>query len=399
MPQAANAPAWVLPPAQTQSLSERIGALHAQLRRVAPAVDRMACALYDPAEDLLKTFVNSTAQGEALRAYQYRLSDSPSLGLLASERRARVIDHLDRLPASDTAHSHWLRAQGYRSSYTVPIFDGDTFEGFLFFDSLTPAAFTPEVVDRLAVYTQLVALMISHEVIAVQALVGSMRVARDFAHLRDVETGTHLDRMSRYVRLIARSLGGARQLSDEFIEQLFLFAPLHDIGKIGVPDGVLKKPGSLTPAERAVMNEHPRIGAEILGRSRIPLFQLAAEAALTHHERWDGSGYPAGLAGADIPLSGRIVAVVDFFDALTMDRCYRPAFDDSSALQMLAEQRGVAFDPAVVDTFLAHAAEMVAVRDQVNQQGLGVDDLSRPDAIKLPPLSADTPPENPCEAP
>ena len=134
--------AWALPPAQTQSLSERIGALHMHLRGVAPAVDRMACALYDPAEDLLKTFVNSSLGGEPLRAYQYRLSDSPSLGTLARERRSRVIDHLDRLPASDTAHSHWLREQGYRSSYTVPIFDGDSFEGFLFFDSLRPEAFT-----------------------------------------------------------------------------------------------------------------------------------------------------------------------------------------------------------------------------------------------------------------
>ncbi len=215
------------------------------------------------------------------------------------------------------------------------------------------------------------------------------------AELRDDDTGVHIVRMGFLAGALAQRLGQPAH----WALLLRQAAPMHDIGKIGVPDGVLKKPGRLTDEERATMNQHPRIGAEILGRSRIPLFQLAAEAALTHHERWDGSGYPAGLAGADIPLSGRIVAVVDFFDALTMDRCYRPAFDDSSALQMLAEQRGVAFDPAVVDTFLAHAAEMVAVRDQVNQQGLGVDDLSRPDAIKLPPLSADTPPENPCEAP
>ncbi|MFY7973785.1 MAG: HD-GYP domain-containing protein, partial [Rubrivivax sp.] len=124
------------------------------------------------------------------------------------------------------------------------------------------------------------------------------------------------------------------------------------------------------------MNKHPRIGAEILGRSRIPLFQLAAEVALTHHERWDGGGYPAGTAGDAIPLSGRIVAVVDFFDALTMDRCYRPALPDAVALQMLAEQRGKAFDPDVVDAFLARADEMMAVRDAVNRRGLGFDDLS-----------------------
>ena len=114
------------------------------------------------------------------------------------------------------------------------------------------------------------------------------------------------------------------------------------------------------------MNRHPEIGAQILGRSRIPLFQLAAELALTHHERWDGSGYPRKLVGEAIPLSGRIVAVVDFFDALTMDRCYRAAFSDEVALQMLLAQRGVAFDPRVVDGFIAHATGMIALRERVN---------------------------------
>jgi putative two-component system response regulator len=117
-----------------------------------------------------------------------------------------------------------------------------------------------------------------------------------------------------------------------------------------------------------VMNQHPAIGAEILGRSRIPLFQLAAEVAMTHHERFDGTGYPLQLAAEAIPLSGRIVAVVDFFDALTMDRVYRPAFSDVLALQMLAEQSGRAFDPHVVDCFMAHAAEMTNIRDQVNRK-------------------------------
>ena len=114
------------------------------------------------------------------------------------------------------------------------------------------------------------------------------------------------------------------------------------------------------------MNQHPRMGADILGRSRIPLFQMAAELALSHHERWDGQGYPSQLAGADIPLSGRIVAVVDFFDALTMDRVYRQAFSVDIALQMMEEQRGVAFDPEIVDIFLAHAAELDALRQRIN---------------------------------
>jgi putative two-component system response regulator len=192
------------------------------------------------------------------------------------------------------------------------------------------------------------------------------------AEYRDDDTGVHIVRIGYLAWALALRLGQP----GPWALLLRQAAPMHDIGKIGVPDHVLKKPGSLTPEERAVMNEHPRIGAEILGRSRIPLFQLAAEAALAHHERWDGSGYPARLAGEAIPLSGRIVAVADFFDALTMDRCYRPAFSDERALQMLQEQRGLALDPHIVDTFVAHAPALIELRDQINRRRLDLEDLS-----------------------
>lgn len=198
------------------------------------------------------------------------------------------------------------------------------------------------------------------------------------AEYRDDDTGVHLVRIGFLAWALALRMG---QPSDWAL-QLRQAAPMHDIGKIGIPDEVLKKPGSLTPEERAVMNEHPRMGAEILGRSRIALFQLAAEVALAHHERWDGSGYPHALSGAAIPLSGRIVAVVDFFDALTMDRCYRPAFSDAQALAMLGEQRGRAFDPQAVDIFLAHAQEMIELRDLIDRHGLGFDHLSN-DAVAV----------------
>ena len=131
----------------------------------------------------------------------------------------------------------------------------------------------------------------------------------------------------------------------------------------------------IVPDERLVMNRHPEIGAEILGRSRIPLFQLAAEVALCHHERWDGTGYPRGLAGEAIPLSARIVSVTDFCDALTMDRCYRPAFTTDDALDMLVVQRGRAFDPRVVDAFIAHADELFALRARIDEDPPSDDDL------------------------
>ena len=188
-----------------------------------------------------------------------------------------------------------------------------------------------------------------------------MRLARA-AEYRDDDTGVHILRIGELACALALRLG---QPAD-WARMLREAAPMHDVGKIGMPDGVLKKPGAFTAAERRVMNTHPRIGADILGRSRIPLFQLAAEVALTHHERWDGQGYPAGLAREAIPLSGRIVAVADFFDALTMNRCYRPAFSDARALEMLQAERGRAFDPAVVDCFLHHADTLISLRDRLN---------------------------------
>lgn len=183
------------------------------------------------------------------------------------------------------------------------------------------------------------------------------------ADLRDDDTGTHIMRIGFLAEALATLVGEP----SAYAQMLRRAAPMHDIGKIGVSDRVLKKPGAYDPAERIEMNQHPAIGAKILGRSRIPLFQLAAEVALTHHERWDGTGYPYGLAGTGIPRSGRIVAVVDFFDALTMDRCYRPALADDVALTMLGEQRGRAFDPEIVDCFLANATELMALRDSINQ--------------------------------
>jgi len=195
-----------------------------------------------------------------------------------------------------------------------------------------------------------------------------LALAADF---KDDDTGVHIVRIGFLSEALALLLGQDRAWAD----MLRKAAPMHDIGKIGIPDCVLKKPGALDPGERQVMNRHSEIGAQILGRSRIALFQLAAEVALSHHERFDGSGYPGGLAGAAIPLSGRIVAVADFFDALTMDRVYRRAFSDEVALTMLAQQRGLAFDPRVVDAFLDHAPALIALRDDVNHRRPSFDAL------------------------
>ncbi len=183
------------------------------------------------------------------------------------------------------------------------------------------------------------------------------------AEARDDDTCVHIVRIGFLAEALALLLG----CTQDFARLLRRAAPMHDIGKIGTPDHVLKKAGPLTEEEREIIKLHPRKGADIIGNSRVPVFRLAAEVALTHHERYDGMGYPSGLAGHFIPLSGRITAIVDFYDALTMDRVYRPAMTAGKALEMLAEQRGKAFDPRIVDTFVLHSASLDALRRKITK--------------------------------
>jgi putative two-component system response regulator len=169
------------------------------------------------------------------------------------------------------------------------------------------------------------------------------------AEFRDPETGAHIQRMARYSRLIAAALGWSEERQDE----MFLAAPMHDVGKLGTPDQILLKPGRLTPEEFAIIKKHTTDGWTILHGSASPTLQLAAEIAIAHHEKFDGSGYPHGLRGSDIPLSGRIVAVADVFDALTSARSYKPAWDMARGIAFLEQGRGSHFDAACVDAFLS----------------------------------------------
>jgi response regulator RpfG family c-di-GMP phosphodiesterase len=182
------------------------------------------------------------------------------------------------------------------------------------------------------------------------------RLART-ARLRDEETAAHMQRMSRSCASIARRLG----FSDSDCERVRAASLLHDVGKVGIPDAVLRKPGRLTDAERRLMEHHTRYGHEILSGSGNDLVELAATIALSHHERFDGGGYPRRLRGQEIPLPGRIAALADVFDALTNDRIYRPAFSVEEATDMMASERGSQFDPTVFDAFIDARAEIVEI--------------------------------------
>ncbi len=181
---------------------------------------------------------------------------------------------------------------------------------------------------------------------------------------RDNETGAHIKRMSHYAAAIARKMG----LKRKAVETLLLAAPMHDIGKIGIPDGILLNTGKLGEKEWEIMKSHTIIGADILAGSNIDLVKMGRVIALTHHEKWDGSGYPRGLQGRKIPLVGRIVALADVFDALTSKRTYKEAFSVEKSNRIISEGKGAHFDPDVVEAFFAIQDTILAIMEQYRER-------------------------------
>ncbi|HYP23097.1 MAG TPA: HD domain-containing phosphohydrolase [Actinomycetota bacterium] len=193
--------------------------------------------------------------------------------------------------------------------------------------------------------------------LAQEAVVERLSIAAEF---RDDETARHVQRMSRYTALLASRAGA----NTERAEQVRTAAVMHDVGKIGIPDSILLKPGKLTPEERRIMEQHSEIGYRILSGSRSELLTLAAQIAWTHHERVDGNGYPRRLAGDDIPLEGRMAAIADVFDALTSNKVYKKASPLPQAVEIMREGRGTHFDADLLDMFLDSIDEVVRIKER-----------------------------------
>jgi len=193
------------------------------------------------------------------------------------------------------------------------------------------------------------------------------------AEYKDEDTGDHIVRMSRYSALIAEELG----LPDKEAQDIFYAAPMHDVGKIGIPDNILMKPGKLTDEEFDRMKTHTSIGAKILADSRADILQLAQQIAISHHEKWNGRGYPQGHAGEKIPLVGRIVGLADVFDALTSKRPYKVPYPVEVAVNIIQKERGEHFDPDVADAFLGNIDEFVKIKEEVSS----AEDISLADFV------------------
>lgn len=379
MRQGTSGVAKAAPPVQSfrpvhQGLAERLACFHDEVKRDFDGINRIAIAIYDTSTDILKSFVDSSEGDNPFEHTVARLSELKPLATLARTGGRRVINDLANHPAGTPAHARRLLSGGYLSSYTVPIFHKGTFRGFIFFNSFQAGYFTPAVVQRLRPVAEVVSLHTIMELDAVRMIQAAVQTVRQISRARDEETGAHLERMARYARLIALRLAPRRGLSDDWVEFLFQFAPLHDVGKIAVPDQILFKPGRLTPEEFEVMKTHVAKGCEIVDTMaenfRIggaPYVRVLRNVVAHHHEAIDGSGYPHGLAGEAISLEGRITAVADVFDALTSVRPYKKAWTVDEAFDFLTEQSGRKFDKDVVDILKSSEAAIADIRRQFTE--------------------------------
>jgi HD-GYP domain-containing protein (c-di-GMP phosphodiesterase class II) len=336
----------------------------------------MAIALYDAETGQLRTFAHSTLGDSPLAHYDALLEDLPSLQQLAELGGVRVLNDLQAQLRPGTVHSRRILEKGYRSSLTVPFQEAGALRGFLFFDAVEPGYFTPARVQHLELYSRLATFLVLESLATARVLRAAVRMAGHMGLVRDRETGTHLNRVSRYAKAIAHGLVVDFGLTDEWIEFVALFTPLHDIGKIGLPDSILLKEGPLDPGELEIMRTHVDKGVELVdtlarefGVEGLPQVAILRNIVACHHERVDGQGYPKGLKGGAIPLEARIVTVADVYDGLLSSRPYKPAWSEERVVAFLEERAGSQFDAACVASLMTQWERLALVRRRFSGTG------------------------------
>lgn len=293
------------------------------------------------------------------------LSDT-SLESIMLNKEPRIINDLDAYLSNRVIkpYSQKLLDHGIKASITLPLEANGMPLGFIFFSSNRKNAYQSKHVEYLKIISNSIALSFQKNIIIDELVYTSILALAKLSEARDEDTGDHLIRMSNYVEAIAQELRKnpiyKTTITNDFITELVKFSPMHDIGKVGIPDAILLKPGKLTFEEFEIMKTHTDYGANVLieaenniNRKGRSVFTMGIEIAKNHHEKFDGSGYPAGLVGNQIPLSARIVAVADVYDALLSKRPYKEPFTMEETLRIINEGRGKHFDPDVVDALMA----------------------------------------------
>lgn len=355
---------------ETPGFSGKITRIYNQVQADHPEIARISVILYDPRMNLLSTFAYA-GQGAALEAYACSLDRAGSLKEMIREKKTRVVNDLALFENGENPHTRAIAQQGFRSSLTIPLFDGPDLVGVVFFNAFETDVFKGETLSGLCHYAQVINCLVLQKLTQSRMLVGAFRGALGLVAYKDPETGNHLERMARYARLIARDLAdrGLAELDDETIACIYLFAPLHDIGKIGIPDHILMKPGKLDHEEWEIMQTHSRKGRKIidaisghLGSAGLDHISLLRNISGSHHETIDGQGYPDRLARDDIPIETQIVTTADIFDALTSERPYKKAWSNDQAFEELSRLSGSKLNPDCVRALTENIGEILTIQ-------------------------------------
>lgn len=303
-----------------------------------PCINRLAVALYIKERDILQTYVYSEDISSNMHNYEAIFPVCTSLVKLAKEGISRVVNDMSIFDNSVHQHTRLIREAGYQASFSMPMIVDGQLLGFVFANSRTKNVLHGEVIHRLKLVSKLITAWVSQDIYHVSVLKSTVDSMKIMSDKRDPETGEHLLRMANFSLIIAREIAHQHGLDDVKIAYIYLYAALHDIGKLSIADSILLKAGPLSNEEFKIMKKHATLGAdlasqliELYGLSDIPYISMLTSIIRSHHEKLDGSGYPDGLSGEEIPIEARIVAVADIFDALTSIRPYKKAWTNEQA--------------------------------------------------------------------
>ncbi|GEM_PF-2421851 len=361
-----------------QSLEQLVMILHPVVARSIPC-DRLALAFIDPLGNVTAESAYTVMEQVFLEPGFTVDINRTTLPAVMNSGQPRIINDLYQhyRTVHQSLPTEWILKEGLQSSITLPLFIQDECIGFMFVSSRHRDAYREEHAGFARHIANNLKEQLYYSYLLQQVIAKTAEGFVTLAQKKDNETSEHIVRMARYSYVIAKRLyAEGKQLSPKLMREILWFAPLHDIGKIGIPDSVLLKPGKLNDEEWRIMQSHVMTGEAVieamnrgLGSTvREDMLQTALEIVGTHHERWDGAGYPRGLAGTQIPLAGRIVAVADVFDALSSARPYKPALSVSRSLEIMRSERGEQFDPEVLDAFLKVLPEIERIRAENTQK-------------------------------
>lgn len=340
-----------------------------------PQVHRMAIAIYHPERDTLQTYLYDEDIDSQLHNYEAKMSKSTSLQKLVATKSERIINDLAALEGKGNFHTHVIRQAGYQSSFTIPLMIDGQLHGFLFANSREVEAFGTHLVARLKLIAKIMSLMMHKNYEKLRVLRASVESLKVAGSNQDPETAERLQRTAQYTLIMARHLADQYGFSDVYLDYMYLYASLHDIGQIKVPDSILLKKDPLTPEERKVMQRHTKAGhqlverlIDIYGLDELPYISILTAMTHSHHEKLDGSGYPEGLVGEAIPIEARIVTVADILDALLCERPHKRAWSIEEAFRELRAQAGKTLDADCVDAVVQNRNAIQAIREHYADQ-------------------------------